>query len=337
MREITDSTHLEATRRPSQVRIRKSIVGDSQRSKQVTWCPTEAAVKEFGNPYESIDKEIIWYSRDELRSIRLSNEYTLAAFMKDHDDCNELHWRKNGCMENEHETMRGLEPLTDQGSWERFQHYRDCINKVLDEQDSQRGIDKKEAQSAYSIVKRISFFHVPFDHDRLGALCRDVTARAKRVALWRGRRDCLEVSKEGSHIILSQEEKIPAPNNDTVQTEASTDFSSNDNIQVSSLSESSAPTQEQEAQPLPANVSTAATPTPQTLQEKHTARYAAYLANRQQRVETREKADFEWEQRRLARKAEIHRPVNEHVAQMKRIINLTEDLIDLVQTERRVQ
>ena len=72
----------------------------------------------------------------------------------------------------------------------------------------------------------------------------------------------------------------------------------------------------------------------ESLQEKQMARYASYLANRQQRIQAREKADFEWEQRKLARTALIRQETDEHVAQMRRIIHITEELIDMVSAER---
>lgn len=295
-------------RRPSQARIRKSI---SKRSREVTWCPTEETVHEIES-YDGIDHALIWFSREELQDIRHFNEFTVES------EC-----------ENEDETMRGLEFWTDEGGWERFQHHSECMNRVLDEQDRQRGIDKTEfQQAAYPIVKRVNHMHIAFDHNRLGALCRDATARARRAALLRGRKDANAIKEEKPAKVQQLSVKAlckkfeQATDNDTVQTAFLTNASSYEG----------ALPEDETLPPLPSIVSCVITP--ESLKAKHDARFARYLANRQQRIEAQLQADYEWEQRRLARRAVLCGEYDEHLEKMHSLIRATNELIELVSTRR---
>ena len=111
--------------------------------------------------------------------------------------------------------------------------------------------------------------------------------------------------------VLGKLRRMQTEDNDTVRTaDCSTDDESYDGIP---------------AHGVPAVVSCPATP--KTLQEKQKARYAAYLANRQQRIEAREKAEYEWEQRRLARKTAMREESLKDLASVKQCIRLNNQLV----------
>lgn len=153
--------------------------------KQVTWSPVEVSTTATGKHYlDPSDIEHLWNTCQDFREIRKSNEIVSS-------------YKNSRTLYSQEESeLWGLESWTDKGSWKRFEQHRECLNKVLDEQDRQEGIDKAEFQnSVYPIVKRINHMHIPFDHERLGALSRDATAGARRAAHLRGARDCLEAKR----------------------------------------------------------------------------------------------------------------------------------------------
>lgn len=315
---VTTNTPTTTTR-PSQARIRKSISKRSRR--EVTWCPTEESVQEAIS-YHGTDHAQIWWSQDELREIRQYNFVTVSKDMEGQDT------------ESEHESMRGLEIWTDQGGWERFQHVQACYSRVLDEQDRQRGIDATESQNtAYPIVKRINHMHIPFDHNRLGALCRDATAKARRASVRRGKRDAKAILEKKTVVEAAVEAAISKDkvkelckvfeqhsDDHTVQTEAMTH---DDDMHMD----------DHDASPVPAMVSFGVTP--EFLQAKQKARLATYLNNREKRIEAQIQKDFEWEQRRLARKVVLNKEYDEHLEKMHSLIRATNQLIKMVESSRQ--
>ncbi|CAB9517519.1 expressed unknown protein [Seminavis robusta] len=315
-------------RTSSKVAERKSIYEDDSEVKRVTWSPVEETSQDLSNPYDGVPREDIWYSPAELREIRMDNE-TIASICSSSN--------KNPCPLDE--TVRGLETMTDQGAWERFVNHRDCVNKVLDEQDRQKGIDGTEFQhSPYPLVRRANYLHIPFDHERVAALCRDVTAKARRAATQRGKRDAVAATK------AQQDKEIPAPkmiqtsrkpvvipkDDDTVQTESSTQPGSTATGNDPAAS-SPRPIPRVVSLSLQASSPPPAVPeTPITLERKTKERYAAYLINREQRIRAREEAASDWEQRRVARQASIRFEADSSIARLKRIMALSDEFVELI-------
>jgi len=163
-------------------------------TKQVTWGPVTSNSDHYSfleDTYGDINTSDIWYSPQELHAMRLACR-TAAGLYR--GEINDIH-----CRSDNGRDLRGLEGMTEQGGWERFQHHRDCINKVLDEQYRQHGVDSTDMHHicvAYPLVKFANHLHIPFDHHRLGALCRDATAKARRAAYLRGKKDYEVVQEE---------------------------------------------------------------------------------------------------------------------------------------------
>ena len=275
-------------------------LAEASHLKQVTWSPVEAQSETCRHYLDPSTMQHLWYTRQELREMRIANEMLVSSHESVNHDI------------QEEDVLRGLESWTDHGSWKRFEHHRDCLNKVLDEQDRQRGIDKTEFQnSAYPIVKRINHMHIPFDHERLAALSRDATAKARRAALLRGKMDQLEVNGDQQTIQKVHSTSKTGDCDRTIDTELLT-------------TDSSTTTTDGRLE-IPRTISVSL-----SSQEKQKKRFAAYLANRNERVAAREKAEYEWEQRRLQRKAVIREEVDSSIDQLQRIVNLSSQLCEIV-------
>jgi len=300
-------------RRPSQARIRKSISKNSS-TKRVTWCPTEEeSVHRVDDHYDGIDHGTIWFSREELRATRLSNEFLVSDY---------------GGLARDDST-RGLEAWTDQGSWERYEHHRDCLHKVLDEQDRQKGIDQTECRFSPSpLVKRVNHLHLEFDHDRLGALCRDATAKARRAALLRGRRDYLETQtkEEEPKVQPRQESEKPTPPTPQVNDEDTTTVLTEASTAVGSHAEQ----EEMPSRSPPVLREIRVPATAESLLVGKNARFANYLASRQQRLDAPERADYKWEQCKLARTAASQQEAEAHLERMQRRLRQRNELVALV-------
>ena len=303
--------------------------------KRVTWSPVEAVADSKQYFLDSSDVEKLWHSPNDLREIRISNE--MQVVMSSHDGVVKINKSQN----QDEDVMRGLETWTEMGAWERFENHRDCLNKVLDEQDRQKGIDKSHCQnSLVPLITRINHLHIPFDHDRLAALCRDATAKARRNAMLQGKKD----HAEATSIKDTVEEVLPTPkpalkakqttlsrsSDHTISTEAMTHDSSNESVNTTTaIAPQVDEVQAKKVVEIPLSIDI-----PLTLQQKQKARLARYKANLSERVAAREKREYEWEQRRLARKADIWEEVDANLEQMARITKLSNELLSLIEASR---
>lgn len=308
-----------------------------QEQKRVTWSPVEAVADSKQHYLDSSDVEKLWHSPNDLREIRISNE--MQVVMSSHDGVIKMN---KSLLDQEEDVMRGLETWTEMGAWERFESHRDCLNKVLDEQDRQKGIDKSYCQNTLvPLIKRISHLHIPFDHDRLAALCRDATAKARRNAMLQGKKDYTEALSIKDTVEKVPPTPKPAPkakqatfsrsSDHTISTEAMTHDSSNESVNTATAiaPQVEEATQAKKVVEIPLSIDI-----PLTLQQKQKARLARYKANLSERVAAREKREYEWEQRRLARKADIWEEVDANLEQMKRITKLSNELLSLIEASR---
>jgi hypothetical protein len=319
MKQMQMKTSIQISTRHLPWAVAKKTGSDcDSNGKHVTWCPVEESCHSIMDPYTGIPIDDIWYSREELKQLRIHNEMIVS-------DSHKMNHKGATGLETPLVTFRGLETWTDQGEWERFQNHRDCVHRVLDEQDRQRGIDKSEFQySPYPMVKRANHLHIPFDHERLAALCRDVTSKARRMASLRGKQDHEAAVKADS--IKASFEDMPLEDNDTVTTESPTD-SDDSSVEDNIMSTYRFP---------PVVRCNLPHLTPAILEEKKKARYAAYLMIRQHRIAARERADFEWEQRRLQRRDSIRLEADTSINQLKRILSISDEFVELIAASRSI-
>jgi hypothetical protein len=290
--------------------------------KRVTWSPTEASVDVFDD-YTNLPTEVVWYTGQELNEIRKENEY-LVAFANS----------KSGNREDEsgdndyNSLLRGLESWSEQGSWERFQNIRDYQNKVFDEQDRQRGIERSNCEYNHApapLVKRVNHLHIPFDHKRLAALCRDVTASARRTAMVRAKRDEKAAQQVFAEMEEEQEEQEPLTKEDDAT--AATEYDSS----LSSISVEDAEEEDYSATSSPsASWRSDSTRSLESLRQEKERRFANYLAKRQQRISQRDFAAQAREERRQERKAMIRFEADRNIAQLQRVVGLACEMRDMV-------
>jgi hypothetical protein len=118
--------------------------------------------------------EDIWWSAEDYDTIMRSFEYTV--FMMEAGEQKAVEDGQEHC-------TRGLELRTEAGKWARFEHKRDCYNAVLDEQDRQWN-QGEESQ------------------EKIANACRQVTAKAQRIACRKGMQDEIDIADYTADIRL---------------------------------------------------------------------------------------------------------------------------------------